>query len=116
MMNSKHFKKEEFTCKHSNDNFINERFVSRLDALRDACGFPLVIVSGYRSAKHPIEVAKKTPGTHTRGIAADIRVRNGVERMKIVSEATRLGFTGIGVAKSFVHVDIRDDTPVMWLY
>lgn len=115
-MNSKYFKKEEFKCKHTGDNYINERFVSRLDALREACGFPFIITSGYRAATHPVEASKKTPGTHNRGIAVDIRVRNGSERMKLVSEATRLGFSGIGIAKSFVHVDIRDDTPVMWLY
>jgi zinc D-Ala-D-Ala carboxypeptidase len=115
-MQSKYFKKDEFKCKHTGDNFISERLISRLDVLREACGFPLVVVSGYRSPKHPIEAAKSTPGTHTRGIAVDLRVRNGIERMKLVSEAIRLGFTGIGVAKSFVHLDIRDDTPVMWLY
>ena len=35
---------------------------------------------------------------------------------EIQTRKTELGFTGIGVAKSFVHVDTRDDTPVMWTY
>jgi len=27
-----------------------------------------------------------------------------------------LGFNGIGIAKNFVHVDIRENDPVMWSY
>jgi len=27
-----------------------------------------------------------------------------------------LGFTGIGVAAGFVHVDTREGDPVMWTY
>ncbi len=27
-----------------------------------------------------------------------------------------MGFTGIGIAKTFVHVDSRDSTPVIWTY
>jgi hypothetical protein len=30
--------------------------------------------------------------------------------------ALKLGFNGIGVAKTFVHVDIRETTPVIWAY
>jgi hypothetical protein len=36
--------------------------------------------------------------------------------MAVVEHAVKLGFTGIGVAKSFVHVDIRETTPVLWCY
>jgi len=43
-------------------------------------------------------------------------VSNGVERMKIVKEALDMGFGGIGVARGFVHVDMRTTTPVMWTY
>ena len=59
---------------------------------------------------------KKTPGTHTQGIAADIVVSGGVQRRVLVEKALELGFNGIGVAKTFVHVDIRTTTPVIWTY
>jgi hypothetical protein len=36
--------------------------------------------------------------------------------MAIVSKALEHGFKGIGVAKSFVHLDTRDSEPVMWTY
>ena len=53
---------------------------------------------------------------HAHGIAADIAVHDGVERMAVVQKAIEHGFNGIGVAKSFVHVDKRQSTPVMWVY
>jgi uncharacterized protein YcbK (DUF882 family) len=112
----KFFKLEEFACKHTGKNEIKEEFVHRLDELRRACGFPLVVNSGYRAPEHPLEARKSTPGTHTRGIAVDLAIRDGVRRRKLVEEALKLGFGGIGIANSFVHVDIREDTPVLWMY
>ena len=97
---------------------MDESFLFMLDELRERCGFPFTITSGYRSVNHSAERSKKKGGTHTQGIAADIAVSNGVERMKIVKEALDMGFGGIGVSHSggFVHVDMRTTTPVMWTY
>ena len=75
-----------------------------------------VISGGYRSRKHSIEKEKNTPGTHAQGIACDIKVNGGVERFRIVEEALKMGFNGIGIAKNFVHVDLRKTTPVLWCY
>ena len=50
------------------------------------------------------------------GIAADIGVKNGSERYIIVKHAMAMGFNGIGIHKSFVHVDTRISTPVLWEY
>ena len=81
-----------------------------------ACGFPLHITSGYRSEKHRIESKKAKPGTHAQGIAADIAVNGGAQRMAIVKNALAMGFNGVGVARGFIHVDIRQTTPVLWKY
>ncbi len=112
-----HFRPEEFNCTHTNANKMDEAFLLRLDALRTKCGFPFKITSGYRDSSHPNEIVKAAPGTgtHCQGIAADIAVSNGVERMNIVHEALKMGFS-IGIAKSFVHVDARTTTPVLWTY
>jgi len=112
----KYFKLSEFDCQCTGNNEMNEDFLIKLDALREACGFSFNITSGYRDPSHPIEARKSKAGTHAQGIAADIAVANGAERYKIVSEAMRLGFTGVGVAKTFIHVDIRETTPVVWEY
>jgi len=92
-------------------------FLAKLDDLREICGFPFRITSGWRDASHPAEERKEKPGTHNQGIACDIAVSNGFQRMKIVHEALKMNaFNGIGVGKNFVHLDTRKTTPVMWTY
>ena len=113
----KFFTSDEFKCSETGENKIIGDFVYALDCLREECDFPFVITSGYRSPKHSVEIIKGNGGgSHTKGWAADIAVNNGAERYKIVEEALKQGFSGIGVAKSFVHVDLRPAAPVMWTY
>ena len=112
----KHFELNEFDCQETGRNRMDNQFIHDLDDLREACDFSFVITSGYRDPSHSIEAKKSKPGTHAQGIAADIKVANGSQRMAVVAEAVKLGFTGIGVAKSFVHVDKRTTTPVLWCY
>lgn len=115
-MNLKYFSIDEFDCSHTGENKMNPAFLDRLDDLRERCGFPFVITSGYRSDTHPVEAEKTSPGMHSYGIAADIAVKDGIQRRKIVQEAMNRGFTAIGVAQGFVHVDDRIGSPVMWGY
>lgn len=111
----RYFRWSEFDCKHTGLNDMSPAFIRKLDDLREACGFPFVITSGYRDVTHPVEARKPAPGMHTKGVAADISVNSGAGRFILVQKAIALGFTGIGVGKTFVHVDTRD-TPVMWVY
>lgn len=118
---AKYFKMEEFSCQFTGENKIKPEFVEKLDELREACGFPFVITSGYRSPSHPIEAKKKIAGQHSQGHAADIKVVDGTQRYRLVQKAIELGFSGIGVSRSFIHVDTRNwgsdsITPVMWTY
>ena len=116
-MSLKYFTREEFDCQASGTNNMEQDFLEKLDKLRHCCGFPFVITSGYRHpTMHPIERKKEVPGTHAQGIAADIKITNAADRLKVVYAALELGFTGIGVASDFVHVDTRGTTPVMWTY
>lgn len=112
----RYFTLNEFDCQHTGNNSMDPVFLAKLDDLRDACGFPFRITSGYRDPSHPVEAKKKKSGTHSQGIAADIAVSNGAERRILVAEALRLNFTGVGVARGFIHVDTRSSTPVLWLY
>lgn len=116
MSEFKYFKLSDFNCQETGENEMDLDFVMALDELRHECGFPFIVTSGYRSSRHSIEAKKEKPGMHSYGIAADIAVSSGVERMIIVQKAIEHGFDGIGVAKSFVHVDKRQSTPVMWVY
>ncbi len=116
MSNYKYFKIEEFDCQETGENDMQEEFIHALDRLREEVGFPFTITSGYRSPKHSIEARKKKPGTHSQGIAADIQVGSGMQRYLIAQKAFEMGFSGIGIAKTFVHVDMRSTIPVLWIY
>tara|TARA_B100000900_G_C19932806_1_gene454339 strand:+ start:85 stop:435 length:351 start_codon:yes stop_codon:yes gene_type:complete len=116
MSEFKYFKLEDFACQETGENEIDPEFVRMLDELREACGFPFIVNSGYRSPRHSIEAAKERPGRHASGRAADIRVNGGAQRRDITKKALMMGFEGVGVAKDFVHVDLRDTTPVLWVY
>ena len=112
-----YFKVGDFDCQETGRNEMDMGFLKRLDELREACGFPFIVTSGYRCPEgHPIEKNKTRPGTHAQGIAADIRVSGGAQRRRLVEKALELNFGGVGVAKTFVHVDIRETTPVLWCY
>ena len=117
-MTLKYFTLEEFDCKETGQNKMSNNFLIMIDRLREECGFPFVITSGFRAPEHSAEKNKPNGGgTHTKGIAADIAVSTGSQRYTIVEKAIELGFKGIGVAKGFVHVDLRNvEDPVMWTY
>ena len=95
---------------------MNPEFLGKLDALRNYCGLPFIITSGYRSPSHSLEAIKEIPGTHAQGIAADIKITNSAHRYSLIKAALEHGFTGIGVAGDFIHLDIRGSLPVMWTY
>ena len=114
--NFKYFKYSDFDCQETGENEMSVEFIHRLDELREACEFPFYITSGFRSPNHSIEKRKQNPGTHAQGIAADIAVSGGAQRRAVVEKALEMGFKGVGVAKGFVHVDIRETTPVLWCY
>jgi hypothetical protein len=52
---------------------------------------------------------------HTKGIAADIKVSGGAQRLAIVKHASAMGMS-VGVAKTFVHVDTRKTPAMCWCY
>lgn len=115
MTDFKYFKIEDFDCQETGENEMQEDFIHVLDQLREACGFPFYITSGFRSKNHSAEKRKAEPGTHSQGIAADVAVQGGAQRRAIVAHALAMGMS-VGVAKGFVHVDIRKTTPVLWCY
>lgn len=118
------FSKAEFDCKHTGRNEMQPEFLAKLQWLRNALGFPLIISSGYRDPTHPVEARKSRPGQHSQGIACDILAMDGATAFKIVEKALEIGFTGVGIAQDsrrsraarFVHLDIRTSTPVIWSY
>lgn len=119
MSNFRYFTLDEFACKETGQNLIDEEFVGWLDVLREACGFAFVINSGYRSPQHSAEANKPGgPGPHTRGRAADIRVENSRARFVLVRKAVEAGCTRIGIGKNYVHLDLDEEGAphTLWHY
>ena len=116
MYSTKNFTADEFKCQHTGQHGIQKHVVDKIQELRDMVGRPLTITSAYRSPLHPIEARKLAPGTHAQGLAVDIKVNGGAERYEIIKCGLLLGATGIGVNKTFVHLDWREDTAVAWEY
>lgn len=76
-------------------------------------GRPLKINSGHRCAIWNAVVGG-VPNSRHRQIAVDIAIK-GHDRARFIEVAEGLGFTGIGVAKTFIHLD-RRETPARWTY
>lgn len=123
------FTAEEMRCKETGELAMDPGFMDRLQKLRVLVGRPLVPTSGYRSIRHSVEAKKiaemrrkgidpeTMPRTHARGRACDIAA-DGVLRFQIAALAPGLGFRGIGVAESFIHLDDWDgpQRPFLWRY
>lgn len=119
MKDTKWFKAKELQCKCGcNTNEIEQAFVDKLTLAREVAGVPFVITSGYRCPAHNKAVGGVAGSSHTLGWAADISATTGAQKFKIVQALITAGFTRIGIAKTFVHVDSdpQKPSPTIWLY
>ena len=106
---SKHFKNIE-------DN-MNVDFLNKLDEAREYANIPFIINSAYRSPTHR-ESLKNPTSSHIKGLAVDISVKDSVTRFKVLDALIAVGFTRIGIAGTFIHVDLDLDKSqnVIWTY
>lgn len=111
-----HFDDSELRCKCGCGQLQTDKdFLNKLSKLRELCGFPLTVTSYFRCCNHPEEASKAVPGWHNKGMAIDIVKPQGIRGYLLLKNAIKVGFTGIGVAKTFIHLDTRD-TPAVWGY
>jgi len=116
------FSPEEFACKGEGccggDVDMDPDFMERLQQLRLRCAFPFVITSGYRCHIHNAFVNGGI--AHPLGKAADIATDSGYRRFMLITEAPKFGFNGIGIAKTFTHLDTlspdEGPRPSSWTY
>lgn len=88
-------------------------FLDRLQMLREVCGRPLVIRSAHRCPQWNASVGGAPLSQH-KALAVDIALK-GHDRMKLRAEAERIGFSGMGLARRFLHLDTRS-RPAVWYY
>ncbi len=116
-----HFKPEEFDSPDlpGSGERMNPVFVAKLDVLRELCGFPFKINSGFRTEEHNASLKGSKPDSeHTRGRGVDIHAPTSTMQFAIVTKAPLVGFNRIGVGRTFVHVGDDPSMPqnVLWHY
>ena len=96
---------------------MDEHFLETLDEARGVAGIPFTINSAYRSPEHPLSI-KNPSSSHIKGLAVDIKIRSSRERFIILDALIAVGFTRIGIADTFIHVDLDLDKSqgVIWTY
>ena len=97
---------------------MSKDLLKMLDQTRDLYGSPMTITSGYRTEEHNEKVGGKKHSSHLKGLAADIACDNSTDRYNLIDSLMKVGFNRIGIADTFIHVDIDlDKAPfVIWTY
>lgn len=106
---SKNFTVKEFACSDGTDTvFISLALVNLLQKIRDHFGKAVIINSAYRTEDHNKSIGGATYSQHKYGLAVDIHI-NGVTPKEIAAYVETLipSSGGIGIYKSFTHVDVR---------
>ena len=124
---AKYFSAREFKCKCGRPECDaaapQARLLRKLDALREAWGRPLLLVSGSRCEAHNAAVGGATGSQHVKGLAVDLFFSDEEEKMELVRLAARLKFGGVGwgvAGNGKVHLDVRlrmaGSGPATWRY
>ena len=116
----KYFKYSEFDSPDAlGSGFkMDASFLEMLDTARGLARIPFKINSGYRTIPHNKNVGGKLDSSHLQGYAADISCTHSQDRSKIIKAALAVGFTRIGIAKTFIHMgnDPQKVPNVIWTY
>ena len=117
--NSKFFTFSEFTCKCGCGLCRMDRnFIDKINALRESCNFPFIITSGFRCPDCNEKAGGAVNSGHLLGLAADILITDDLKRGMLIKNAIYLGFQRIGIAKNFIHLDLKptENEITIWTY
>ena len=104
----KNFNLSEFECQCCKRVMIHSDLLKLLVKLRRSIGQPILVNSGYRCKPFNKQVGGHPNSYHLYGMAADIYIKNySIEDLAV--RADIVGFTGIGIYDTFIHVDVRPD-------
>ena len=117
---SKNFNSDEFDCKCSNQDCVvqtvDDELITKLQKVRDEYAKPLRVTSAFRCSKHQDSLRGKGIKTavgqsqHELGRAVDVQpLVSSKAAMDALYDVLEKHFKSIGLARSFFHVDMRDD-------
>ena len=128
---SDHFSTEEFECQcgcgfGSRIEDIDPVLIERLEKMRVFLDRPMPVQSGARCVAHNADEGGKDNSAHLpdqetgKCRAVDLGMMGGKKRWNYVDAAKHAGFRRIGLAKTFIHLDVAHGGPyvqdVIWTY
>lgn len=113
-----HFSISELSCRCrgrfcEGEYWHDPEFLGALEALRTKAGRPLIVTSGHRCAQWNAAVGG-APRSQHKTIAVDLAL-HGHDRFQLRDAASALGFNGLGLARTFIHLD-RRPRAATWYY
>lgn len=113
-----HFKISDFACKCGCGlNNVELDLLTMLERARCIANIPFIINSGCRCSKHNKKEGGKRTSSHLNGLAVDIKCDNSYDRGIILKALYEVGFTRIGISKSFIHCDVdKSKNDSTWTY
>lgn len=116
---SENFSTHEFECQDPNDHgqqMVSVALIELLEAIREDFQRPIRINSGYRTEVWNAHEGGSTKSQHCLGRAADISPAkfSASELDRLMKICQKKNPPGLGVYKSWVHVDVRTGPKARW--
>ncbi|MEL6210703.1 MAG: D-Ala-D-Ala carboxypeptidase family metallohydrolase [Pseudomonadota bacterium] len=113
-----HFRVAELACQCGGrfcdgEYWHDAHVLDGLEAVRASAGRALIVTSGHRCAQWNAAVGG-APFSRHKTLAVDIAL-SGHDRQALRMAAEAAGFTGLGLARTFLHLD-RRRRPATWFY
>lgn len=116
----KYFNKSEFKCRcgECDGGIMNKDLIYKLEDLRKQIRRPIVVTSGFRCTDYNRKIGGSRSSKHLTGRAVDFSIAgfNSSEKYNVIKEIMDIGFNGIGIGKTFIHVDTRPHEKKLWDY
>jgi uncharacterized protein YcbK (DUF882 family) len=116
----KYFNYEEFDSPdiQGSGQLMDPELLDMIDKAREIYGKPIHVTSGYRTEDHNRKVGGVDSSSHLKGLAIDVACVRSNDRFEMLTVLIEVGFNRIGVASTFIHVDIDKGKSqnVIWTY
>jgi uncharacterized protein YcbK (DUF882 family) len=116
---SKHFYRHEVACKCGcGFDTIDSEVIRIADLVRDFLGYPMIVLSGARCAKHNEDIGGKTNSQHIKARALDLHIPKEKDA-KLAYEMLCIVFPnkyGLGLYTWGIHIDTKTGTARRWDY
>ena len=116
----KYFEYEEFDSPdiQGSGQLMDTKLLNMIDEAREIYGKPIHVTSGYRTEAHNRKVGGVDSSSHLKGLAIDVACVRSDDRFKMLNALLEVGFNRIGIAGTFIHIDIDKNKSqnVIWTY